>query len=202
VFSGNTPSQIRCTSVSPKHHQPSTTPSPITTPPSADRHSIRRAQSPRVRLPSTSLRLRVGYELYEYASSLVDWPDVSAIARLVGVFPRPLVAQGCAISSGCTFIPRDRTHLLAPVVQSPGHHTPRRWRARSTYIARHDLPRADLMPRRFGLSATSGKAAIARPPRGRTLSYEMRAFDGRGGLGRGTHFSSCVWRCKYRALPR
>src|SRR4029077_6511738 len=45
---------------------------------SADGHSNRRSQSPRVGLPSTSLRLRTSYELGEHASSLVDWLDVSA----------------------------------------------------------------------------------------------------------------------------
>src|SRR6202007_3141905 len=43
-----------------------------------DWHSNRRSQSPRVRLPSTSLRLRARYKLDEHASSLVDWPNVSA----------------------------------------------------------------------------------------------------------------------------
>src|ERR1700746_3125581 len=46
---------------------------------STDGHANRRSQSPRVRLSSTSLRLRTGYELDEHASSLVDWPNVSVI---------------------------------------------------------------------------------------------------------------------------
>src|SRR5689334_4329244 len=46
---------------------------------SPDGHANRRSQSPRVRLSSTSLRLRTGYELDEHASSLVDWPNVSVI---------------------------------------------------------------------------------------------------------------------------
>src|SRR6516164_7721378 len=46
---------------------------------STDGHSNRRSQSPRVRLPSISLRLPASYELDEHASSIVDWPGTSAI---------------------------------------------------------------------------------------------------------------------------